>query len=225
MIKLSKRLSIIANMIEDNSNIVDIGCDHGLLDIYLAQTKKNINIIASDINKKALNNAISNIKKYNQKNKIKTIISDGLNNIDTSNIDTIVISGMGAHTIIGILYNNLTKLKNIKKIILQSNNDIDFLRKKMTAIGYHIEEEELVSEKKQIYTIIKFIKGYKFYTNKELYFGPILLKKNNKLFQDKVKIELTKLEKILPLIPKKHISYKLRTKLKIKRCKKILKKK
>ena len=225
MIKISKRLSIIANMVEDNSNIVDIGCDHGLLDIYLAQIKKNINIIASDINKKALNNAINNIKKYKLSNKIKTIISDGLDNIDTSNTDTIVISGMGSHTIIGILHNNLKKLKNVKTIILQSNNDIDFLRKKMVAIGYHIEDEELVYEKKQIYTIIKFIKGYKFYTNKELYFGPILLKKNNKLFQDKVKFELTKLEKILPLIPKNHYTYRLKTKLKIRRCQKVLKKK
>ena len=44
--------------------MVDIGCDHGLLDIYLVQTNKNIKVIASDINKNALSNAIKNIKKY-----------------------------------------------------------------------------------------------------------------------------------------------------------------
>ena len=58
MIKISKRLKEIANYVEENSNIVDIGCDHGLLDIYLIQNKKNIKIIASDINQNALNNAI-----------------------------------------------------------------------------------------------------------------------------------------------------------------------
>ena len=225
MIKLSERLKSIADFIDNNSNIIDIGCDHGLLDIYLVQSKENIKIIASDINNNALANAIKNIKKYKLENTIKVIQSNGLNNIDTTNMDTIVIAGMGAHTITGILYNNLNKLKNINTIVLQSNNDIDFLRKKMVAIGYHIEDEELVYEKKQIYTIIKFIKGYKFYTNKELYFGPILLKKNNKLFQDKVKFELTKLEKILPLIPKNHYTYRLKTKLKIRRCQKVLKKK
>ena len=64
MIKLSARLKALANFIDDNSNVVDIGCDHGLLDIYLIQNKNNIKVIASDVNINALNNAKSNIKKY-----------------------------------------------------------------------------------------------------------------------------------------------------------------
>ena len=160
MIKLSKRLEKIASYVDEDTSIVDIGCDHALLDIYLAKTKNNINIIASDINNNALANAKRNIKKYGLDNKIKTILSDGLISIDTSNIDTIIISGMGTHTMVGILQNNLNKLKNIDTIILQSNNDIDFLRKKITKLGYYIEEEALIKEKKIIYTIIKFKKGY-----------------------------------------------------------------
>ena len=57
MNKISKRLELIASFIPDNSKVIDIGCDHGLLDIYLYQNKKNISIIASDINEQALNNA------------------------------------------------------------------------------------------------------------------------------------------------------------------------
>ena len=107
MIKLSKRLSCIADYVDDNYSIVDIGCDHALLDIYLVQTRKNIKIIASDINQNALNNAILNIKKYKLENNITTVLSNGLDNIDMLGINTIVISGMGSHTIVGILYNNL----------------------------------------------------------------------------------------------------------------------
>ena len=33
MIKLSNRLKVIANFVNDNSKLVDIGCDPGLLDI------------------------------------------------------------------------------------------------------------------------------------------------------------------------------------------------
>ena len=51
MIKLSKRLKKIADYVSDNSSLVDIGCDHGLLDIYLVQNKNNIKVVASDINK------------------------------------------------------------------------------------------------------------------------------------------------------------------------------
>ena len=57
MIKISKRLASIASYVEDDASLIDIGCDHGLLDIYLYQTKKNIKIIASDVNQNALNNA------------------------------------------------------------------------------------------------------------------------------------------------------------------------
>ena len=59
MNKISRRLEAIASLVEDNKKIIDIGCDHALLDIYLIKNKKNLNIIASDINN--CNNASSNI--------------------------------------------------------------------------------------------------------------------------------------------------------------------
>lgn len=221
MIKISARLKKIAEFIDDNSSIVDIGCDHGLLDIYLYQTKKNINIIASDVNQNALNNAIKNIKKEKLEKKIKTILSNGLDNIDTTNIDTIIISGMGTHTIVGILYNNLSKLKNIKNLIIQSNNDLDFLRYKLKKIGFIITSEQLIEEANIIYTIIKFNKGTKIYSKKQLFLGPILLKENSSLFQKKNKLELEKLEKFYPLIPKKHLHHRRKIKWKIKVLKKV----
>ena len=41
MIKLSKRLEAISSLIPNNSKIIDVGCDHGLLDIYLYQKKNH----------------------------------------------------------------------------------------------------------------------------------------------------------------------------------------
>ena len=123
MIKLSSRLNRIADYIDDGDQIVDVGCDHGLLDIYLVQRRKNIKIIASDVNVNALNNAKKNIAKYNLNDCITTVLSDGLDNINMTGINTVVISGMGSHTIAGILYKNIRKLKKVNKLILQSNND------------------------------------------------------------------------------------------------------
>ena len=224
MIKISKRLKEIANYVEDNSNIVDIGCDHGILDIYLIQNKKNIKIIASDINQNALNNAIKNIKREKLENKIKTVLSNGLEEIDTTNIDTLIISGMGTHTIVGILYNNLKKLKKIKTLIIQSNNDLDFLRYKLKKIGFIITGESLIKDAGIIYTVIKFNRGLRIYTKKQLYLGPYLLKIRNSLFIEKSKLELEKLEKIYPMIPKNHFSYRNKIKWKIKTLKKVLNK-
>ena len=39
MINISKRLETIASLVPINSKVIDIGCDHGLLDIYLYQKK------------------------------------------------------------------------------------------------------------------------------------------------------------------------------------------
>ena len=62
-IKLNKRLETVASFVDDNSNVIDVGCDHALLTIYLVQTKKNIKALASDINEGPLEGAKKNISK------------------------------------------------------------------------------------------------------------------------------------------------------------------
>lgn len=209
MIKLSKRLLAIANLIDDNSKVVDIGCDHGLVSIYLAMNKQNISIIASDINQNALDNAIKNINKYHLEDKIKVCLSNGLDNINDE-IDTIIISGMGGHTIVDILTNNQEKLNTVNNIIIQSNNDIEYVRRKIVKLGYYISKEELILDKNIYYTVILFTKGKKKYTNKEYYFGPILLKENSKIFIEKNNKEYTKLVNIKNNIPKRKLLIRLK---------------
>ena len=77
-VNISNRLKSIGDFVNDNSNVIDVGCDHALLSIYLYLNKKNINIIASDINSKPLEEARKNIKKYKLDDKIETRLSDGL---------------------------------------------------------------------------------------------------------------------------------------------------
>lgn len=203
MIKISKRLEAISSLVPINSNIIDIGCDHALLDIYLYQKEISNKIIASDINNNALNNAKENIKKNKLDKYIETRLGNGLDTLNQEdNIDTIIISGMGAHTIVGILKNNRLKLKNINTIIIQSNTKLEFLRKEVTKLNYIIDDEMMVEDNKKVYTIIKLIKGKKKYNKKELYFGPILLNKKDKLFIKNVQEELQKLNIYLKLLPK-----------------------
>ena len=216
MIKLSIRLEAISSLVPNNSKIIDIGCDHGLLDIYLYQKKISNKVIASDINENALNNAKENIKKHNLEKFIETRLGNGLDTLkDTDDIDTVIISGMGAHTVVGIIKNNLNKLKKINTIIVQSNTKNEFLRKEITKLDYLIEDELLVEDNKKIYTVIKFKKGKKRYNKKQLYFGPVLLEKNTKLFQTNNKKELEKLHLLLKLLPKNKLidRYKIKKKI------------
>lgn len=223
MNKLSKRLEVVAGFIKDNTKVIDIGCDHGLLSIYLVQKYKNIKIIASDVNKNALNSAINNIKESGLEDIIETRLGSGLDVVTANEIDTIVIAGMGSNTIVGILKYSKDKLENVNNIIVQSNTDLYFLRKNITSIGYYIEDEVLVEDKGIIYTVIKFTKGKKRYNYKELYLGPILITKKDKLFKKKNEKELKTMTMINKNITKGHYLYRLKIRKNIKVLKEITK--
>lgn len=215
MIRLSKRLAAIASLVPKDTNLLDIGCDHGLLEIYLWQNERCNKYISSDVNESALNNAKENILKYKANSKIETRLGNGLSVINSSDmIDTVVISGMGAHTIIGILKYQIDKFK-IDTLIIQSNTKLEFLRKEITKLGYYIDSELIVEDNKKIYVIIRFKKGYKKYNKKELYFGPKLMKENSELFQEYKRIELEKLNIRKKLVPKRDIILRYKIKREI----------
>lgn len=189
---LSKRLKAIALLVPKSDNVIDIGCDHALLDIYLTLYNNNI-CVAADISEKVIENAKKNILKYNLLDKIETIVSDGINNIEIEKNSTIVISGMGTYTILDIV-SKIDKNK-INKLIIQSNNNLYELRKKINDFGYEIELENVVYDKNKYYTIIVFKKGNKKYKNKYLKYGVniiknedyykyinYLIKKNNEIY-------------------------------------------
>ena len=218
MIKISKRLEAISSLVPYKSNAIDIGCDHGILDIYLYQNGICNKIIATDVNKNALSNAVENIKKYKLEEFIETRLGNGLDVLyEEDNIDTIIISGMGANTIIDILKNNIDKLNKIETIIIQSNTKLELLRRKITKLNYKIESELIIDDNKKTYVIIKFIKGKKRYSKKELYFGPDLLEKNSIEFQKHKNDELKKLQVLLKKIPKNKIleRYKIKKEIKL----------
>ena len=125
--KISNRLKTVASFVLDNSYVIDVGCDHALLSIYLVKNKKNIKVIASDINELPLKGARENIKKYEVEDLITIVKQDGIEAID-KNVDTIILSGMGTSTILDVVFRDKNKLKNIKRIIVSSNNDYYDLR-------------------------------------------------------------------------------------------------
>ena len=205
--KISSRLKLIASFVDDNSHVIDVGCDHALLDIFLVQTKTNIKVIASDVNKGPLEGARKNISLYNLENKIEIKLDDGIRGIN-QDTDTIIISGLGGETIIDILKEDISRLKNIKTIILSPHSDIYDVRKEIISLGYKIENEIFTYEQNKPYTIIKFIKGKENYTDDELYFGPIILKNRNEYFYKYYNELNKKNKKILENIPSNNILLK-----------------
>ena len=220
--KISNRLKLIASFVDDNSYVIDVGCDHALLDIFLVKNKNNIRTIASDINKGPLEGARKNIKLYDLEDKIEVKLGDGISTIN-DDIDTIVISGLGGETIVEILKEDINKLKNIKILILSPHSDSYLVRKEITNLGFKIENEIFTYDQNKPYEIIKFIRGKSKYNDDELYFGPIILKERNEDFIKYYQELNNKNKKILDSIPTDNIEIKNKLEKEIERLDKIIK--
>ncbi len=87
---LSKRLQSLTKYIKSDDKLIDIGCDHALLDIYLVKSDIINNMIVSDVHENALQAGIANIRLNKLTNKIDTRLGNGLNVLsDEDDIDTI----------------------------------------------------------------------------------------------------------------------------------------
>lgn len=214
MNKLSNRLKAIVKFVDKKDSVVDVGCDHGYLSIYLKEIIKVKKIIASDINQNALNSAINNIKKSNLD--IETVLSDGIKDVNLKGINTLVISGMGTSTILHILSDS-DKLKNINKLLLQSNNDHEDLRRNLNKIGYYLEDETYTFDKGKWYVTCKFVKSEQTNSEDVIKYGFL-----NNAEYNKYLLEYE--ENIIKRIPWKSFRAKINAILKYKKIKRTISK-
>ena len=156
------RIEAINSFIEDEDKVVDVGCDQAKLSLMLA--KRNMSSIAADISEKVISKAKSNISNP----LIDFRVSNGLEKINEGEANTLVLSGMGTHTILEILNN--TKLR-FDKIITISNNYHDILREKMNDLNYKVSKEQIIKENNKYYNLIIFENGKENYTKEEIELG------------------------------------------------------
>lgn len=189
---LNLKLLTIASLIEKKDIVIDTCTDHAYLAIHLKKNNLCKEVFASDISANALSIAKKNIK--NSDTNIKTFLSDGLKDIPTLNINTVVIAGVGTETALNIV---TFSPFSIEKYIISCNNNHEELRRKMTQLGYFSKTEIVIKEKDKFYPIILFTKK-KTKTNKYIFkYGS----SNNKEYFTYL---LNKENNILSKVPSKH---------------------
>ena len=201
--KINDRLKKIGDLVEANSFCLDVGCDHAFLDIYLVQRGENIKAIASDVKEGPLNHARENINKYHLEDKIECRLGNGLDTY-SDEVDTIIISGLGGRSMIGIFKSHLEVLKKVNTIILSPNNYQEDVKRFLCKHHFYLSNEELVKEGKFIYQILVFSRGKRKYSRREYFFGPVLLEKKGKLFDEYYKRELVSREILIKVLPKNY---------------------
>ena len=201
-------------MVDNNCRVIDVGCDHAFLDIYL--TMNGIKCMAIDNKESVLKYSRQNIDEYGFSDKIKLLHNDGLKNIKINSNDLIVLAGLGTNTILDIVKN-----KDIQQMIIQSNDDVYDLRLNLLNQGYKIIDEKIVYEKKY-YIVMKLVRGKAKYNKTQLKYGPLLLEEKSKEFVNYLDERKKHLEDLLNSIPNKYILKKLYVLIEICRIKAIL---
>ena len=206
MIKLSKRLKIISDMVP-KSVVADIGSDHGKLMIALVEAGIVSKGYAVENKEGPFERLRSNLIRYHVNDKVTPLFSDGIKDI-TRDVETIIIAGMGGNNIVSILKAHPEKLVRVQTIIIDAHTQVPLARKEICQMGFAIADEKIVKEDDIFYEIIKFIKADKaIISDEDLEFGPILRQEKSATFKEKYQNRIYEIDTILSkgTLPKERI--------------------
>lgn len=202
---LSKRLQQIVDLVPNHATIADVGCDHGKVLQYAVLHLNPVFVYGSDISKSSVNkttNLLQNMKCSN----FKTLQSDGLqaySNAEKRCITTIVIAGMGGREIVSILSKLLQEkeqYENLKTLVLQPQNNVEFLREFLQNSKFNIMFDKKLKDKHMFYDVLQvqpFCEKGQNLTEDQLLFGKTNLQTYNDDFVLFLNLQLKQINKIL----------------------------
>lgn len=152
--ELSKRLSLIATMINEGSSVCDVGTDHGYLPAFLYLSGRYKSVCATDINQKPLDSARKNLERLGAQS-VRLVLCDGLAGITRDDADTVIIAGMGGEVISGIISRADFLRDNTVEIVMQPTTAAKELRLFLAQNGFAVEKETAISENGKIYSVMK----------------------------------------------------------------------
>lgn len=154
MIKISKRLEMIADQVPQGARIADIGSDHALLPTFLMQRGLISFAVAGEVNQGPLEAAQKQVSDAQMDSSISVRLGDGLEVIEAGEVDAITIAGMGGSLIASILEQGKHKLLGIKKLILQPNVGEEMVRRWLMDNDWFLSSETILEEDDKIYEIL-----------------------------------------------------------------------
>lgn len=128
--------------------VADIGCDHGILSVYLVKHGLAGRVFAADISAPSLQKA----KKLAQQTKteLEFFLCDGFSGLPFMP-DAAVIAGIGGDVIARLIAHPQAKTK----LVLQPMKDSDVLFQALQENGFCIVKEKIVREDNRFYEVIQ----------------------------------------------------------------------
>ena len=196
--ELSNRLAAVAALVTEGYAVADIGTDHGYIPIYLAQTGKNRNMIAMDVNDGPLKRAGDHIAAYGLGQAITIRKSDGFQNLEPGEVEGVILAGMGGSLVIKIMTDYPEVTESIHEFILQPQSDLAKVRIFLQKQDYVITAEDMVLEDGKFYPMMRVEHGKDVpYDEAELRYGRILIRDKHPVLRRFLVKEIQHKERIL----------------------------
>jgi tRNA (adenine22-N1)-methyltransferase len=153
------RLTKLADLVPPCDVMIDVGTDHAYLPVLLTRSGKVRRAIAGDIGAGPCEAARKTVSLYHCGEMVDVRLGSGLTVVSPGEVNSIVMAGMGAETMLGILAESpdIWQDPSCKTMILQPMSDSDRLRHWCETHGWGIQREELVEEAHKIYEILVLV--------------------------------------------------------------------
>lgn len=166
------RIKSVCAYLDKCTVFADVACDHGYFAQYMLDNGLCESAIISDISEKCLNKAKTLLSQYIKAGKCTSYVCDGLKSIGGA--DEVIIAGIGGEEIVKILNESYIP----EKFVFQPMKNAEKLRKFLIESGCCLLKDDIFSDEKNFYYIIKGIKSGKKqeYTHKQFKYGRDSLK-------------------------------------------------
>ena len=153
---LTPRLMQIAALFPHGDRLADVGTDHAYLPAYLVAKGVCPLAYAGDINRGPLENAAATLARYAVADRVKTLLSPGLDAFPPSCADTVVIAGMGGDQIGEIVCAAEWLRSEAVTLLLQPMTMQERCRRSLHDAGFVCEKEVYAKEGKRLYVIMQY---------------------------------------------------------------------
>lgn len=218
-LKLSRRLTALAEWVPDGARFADIGTDHALLPVYLASSRRIRSAVAGDVHLGPVEAARRQVASAGLQDTISVRHGDGLSVLQPGEVDTVCIAGMGGSLMIRLLEDAGSLLDSVQTLVLSPHVAEDQVRNWLNRHDFVLAKERILYEDGEYYTLLlaeRSEKGKALERIADLYrgtdlspccprvpeelmlaMGPLLLRSPSEEFLGKWEQELAKREKII----------------------------
>lgn len=218
MLKLSKRLLSVVELIPSGTAVLDIGCDHAYVAIEAVKSGKCPCAAASDLREGPLEAAEKHIREEGLEGRIVTANADGVpeewekllhmaagkeDSYAAANVPvTAVTAGMGG-LLIKKIFEEAQEREKVRWWVASPQRDAEEVRNTFAENGFEIIDERALFEDGKYYQVILAEQTGRRnpLSKKEALYGPVLLQRHDPALLEHLKKRRTVIENVLAHLP------------------------